>query len=385
MLKITIGHSEDVDSTDAIHEILDHCRQELEGLIPQAGILYSAIGYDYEVLLSEILENFPDIELVGCTTDGEITSQLGFTEDTIALILFYSDTIEIKAGIGHHLLESPKQCGIDAGKMAQPKLSKSPALSLTFPNGLEVKKDAALNALQKELGTSVPIFGGFSAEQAEWKNTFQFYKAEVHTNSMPVLIFGGDLQFSHGLASGWHPIGKKGQVTKVVDGSYVYEIDHQPALDFYRHYLGPLALQSRDFPLAIYDKNQKGYYIRTVLEVDEAQNSLIISGDLTENSYIQIAEATREQMLQGAIESIQQASNSFPGEKPEAALIFSCAARKEILGTKTQEEYQLVQSCTEGKFPVIGFYSYGEICPPSLPSPTRLHSGTFITLLIGGL
>ncbi|MCP4350481.1 MAG: hypothetical protein GY795_33850 [Desulfobacterales bacterium] len=384
MLKAVTGHSEDVDSLDAVHEILDQCQKELNGLIPQAGILYSAIGYDYKILLEEIVKAFPDIELIGCSTDGEISSRLGFTEDTIVLILFYSDNIEIRAGIGCRMSESPIQCSTDAVQMAQSKLNGDPSFCLTLPDGLDVKKDRALRELQIRLGNSVPIYGGFAAEQANWKETFQFYRTEIHKNSMPILVFGGNILFSHGLASGWQPIGKKGKITKV-RGSYVYEIDHQPALDFYRHYLGPLAMQSREFPFAVFEKNQEFYYVRVVIGLDEEKKCLTFSGEMPEHAFIQITETTRDQMLEGARESVKKASEAFPGKIPEAALIFSCAARKEILGTKTQEEYQSVQAYAKGNFPVIGFYSYGEICPTMPPAPTRLHGGTIVTLFIGSL
>lgn len=382
MLKVVIGHSEDVDSHDAIQEVLQQCKGELNGLIPQAGILYSSIGYDFSVLLEQITKKFPDIELIGGTTDGELTSLHGFTEDALSLTLFYSDTIEIKAGIGTNLAEAPKICAAKALQEAQSKLSKSPTLCLTFPEGLVSQKDIAMDELQRQLGKQVPVFGGATAKQIEYGETFQFYQTGIYKNSLPVLLFGGNIQFSHGIASGWKPIGKKGKITKVSDNE-ILEIDNQPALDFYRFYLGPLASETPEFPLAIFEEGNEQFYVRTVQKINEQKRSLLFSGAMPEGSCIQITEASREQLLEGAKESIIQAIDNFTGATPEVALVFSCAARKSILGTKTKEEFQLIQPCAENRFPIFGFYTYGEISPITATAPTRYHNGTFITLLLG--
>ncbi|MCV6639215.1 FIST N-terminal domain-containing protein [Candidatus Albibeggiatoa sp. nov. NOAA] len=382
MLKAVIGHSEDVDSRDAILEVLEQCQRKLAGYTPQAGILFSAIDYEHTVILETICQTYPNIELIGCTTDGELSSQLGFTEDAISLILFYSNTIEIKAGLGHHLLESPADCAVAAYDQAMAKLSVSPSFCLTFPDGLLGVKDIALDALQKQLGNKVPIYGGMAGEQAELKNTYQFYQSKSYSNAMPILIFGGNIQFAHGVASGWKTIGKKAQITKAI-GNEVFEINHQPALEFYHHYLGAFTHQSREFPIAIFEAEQDKFYIRAIFNTDRNNKSLVFNGKIPENALIQIAEATRDNLLEGAKQSIAQALEEFSA-KPEIGLIFSCAARKAILGTKTKHEFDLVQDyASQQNFPVIGFYAYGEICPVIPPAPTRLHNGTFVTLILG--
>ena len=103
MFKVIIGHSDDVDAKDAITEIIEECNSKIEDVKPNAGMLFSAIDYDYDVLLDEINKAYPGIELIGATTDGEISSEMGFMEDSVNLILFVSDTIEIKAVVGRNI------------------------------------------------------------------------------------------------------------------------------------------------------------------------------------------------------------------------------------------------------------------------------------------
>ena len=103
MFTVAIGHSEDIDSADAIEEVLEQCREELGDATAQAGILYASIDHEYGELLEAINRAHPEIELIGCTTDGELSSRMGFLEDSITLLLFHSDVIDIKAGFADHL------------------------------------------------------------------------------------------------------------------------------------------------------------------------------------------------------------------------------------------------------------------------------------------
>lgn len=52
------------------------------------------------LILQRIQDAFPGIELIGGTTNGEISSILEFQQDSLTLMLFASDEVEICAGIG---------------------------------------------------------------------------------------------------------------------------------------------------------------------------------------------------------------------------------------------------------------------------------------------
>jgi hypothetical protein len=107
MFKVAVGHSNDPDSLEAIDEILEQCQQTLDGEIPQAGILFAAIDFDHSLILQRINETFPNIELIGGTTDGEVSSILEFQQDSLTLMLFCSDEIEIRAAVGRNVSQSP--------------------------------------------------------------------------------------------------------------------------------------------------------------------------------------------------------------------------------------------------------------------------------------
>jgi hypothetical protein len=107
MLKVAVGHSDDADAAYAIADAVTQCQTALAGQQPQAGILLSAVDFDYEAMLAHIYETYPALQLIGGTTDGEVSSQLGFQQDSVVLVLFASDTVTIQAGLGLSASKTP--------------------------------------------------------------------------------------------------------------------------------------------------------------------------------------------------------------------------------------------------------------------------------------
>ena len=105
-------------------EILNQIYATLEDVIPQSGICTALLEIDYTFMLSHIRTAFPNIELIGCTTDGEISSLNGFARDSIVLMVFASDIVEIRAGIGKGTSSNGREVGRDAAFSAISKLKQ---------------------------------------------------------------------------------------------------------------------------------------------------------------------------------------------------------------------------------------------------------------------
>jgi hypothetical protein len=383
MLQVVVGHSNDPDSRYAVAEVLEQCRKSLVGNQPKAGILFAAIDFDHALILDEINCAFPGIILIGGTTDGEVSSILEFQQDSLSLMLFCSDDIEITAGIGRGVSKDAIAAANETVKMAKANVTKEPKFCLTFPESLTASGVTILQGLQQAFETQLPIFGGTTADQLQLRQTYQFFNTEVTSDTVPILLFSGNLSFSHGVASGWQPIGKAGKVTKVVK-NVIYEIDGQPALDFYRHYLGELP-PSTEYPLAVFDEDSENFYLRsTPGNFDPDSGSITFFADIPENTTVQITQAMHNDVLAAAEDSMLQALASYPGKEPVAALFFSCSARRQILGSRTKEEYLRLKEHIPASTQCCGFYTYGEIAPLHTNGKSLFHNETFVTLLLEG-
>ena len=383
MFKVAVGHSNDPDSYCAIAEVLEQCQKSLAGEIPNAGILFAAIDFDHHLVLQQIERVFPGIELIGGTTDGEMSSVLGFEQDSLTLTVFCTDNINIKilAGIGENVSLDPVATTSRAVKQALGKSDRATKLCLTIPETLGSSAVSILNGLKLALGEQVPIYGGLAADQNRFQQTYQFFKTKVFSNSVPVLLFCGELFFSHGVASGWEPIGKKSRVTSV-DKNIVYEIDGKPALNFYHRYLGSLA-PTVEYPLAIYDNATEEFYMRAPRTYDSSNGSITFFADIPSQAVVQITQASCDGILTASKTSMISALENYPGVEPKMVLFFSCAARRQILGTRTRKEYQIAKNCLNMELPCCGFYANGEIAPNLGSHWTRFHNETFVTLILG--
>jgi hypothetical protein len=380
-----VGHSEEADADLAAEDILRQCRSGLGGAVPNAGLLFAASDFEHQTLLCEITRAFPGIALIGCTTDGEFSSELGFREDSATLILFVSDTIDIRAGVGRGLRGDVGGACRSAVEAAQAQTNKRPRLCITTPEGITVDGHSVTAMLQQAVGHDIPFFGALAGDQSRLESTKQFYGTEVLTDSIPVLLLCGEFHFSYGVSTGWHQVGEVGRVTRAA-GAIVHEIDGKPAIEFDRKYLGPGTTPSVEVPLAILNVGDGSEYLRASWGiVNETTGAVTFLATVPEGARVRLTLANRDEILTGCTESLATAkANLTPGAQLGAALFFSCTSRKTLLGTRAKEEVRLIRETFGEAVPACGFYGYGEISPNmGDPTGTKYHNESFVTLLIG--
>jgi hypothetical protein len=380
MLKAAVGHSNDPDSLEAIEEVIAQCKQVLGEDIPQAGLLFASTDFDHQFILNYINQVFPGIELIGGTSDGEVSSILEFQQDSLALVLFYSDTIEFKAAVGRQVSTAPMKIAAQAAIDAQGGMTLAPRLCLTVPESLTTNASEILQGLTAALGKT-PICGGMAADDFQMQATRQFYKTEVLRDAVPLLLLGGEVKFSTGFASGWKPMGQSATVTKV-KGNIIYEIDDQPALEFYRYYFDEFK-PDYAYPLAVFPPGETGFFLRAILSHNAEEGSIQAAGHIPLNAKVQITDATIKDVIAASQASFGQALDRYPGREPTAALLFSCTWRRLVMGSRTNEEFQVITEKLKQQIPTCGFYAFGEIAPLG-KGKSFLHNTTFVTLLLGG-
>jgi len=384
MLTVSVGQSEDLDTRTAIRTAIRHCARKLKGSRPQAGLVFSGTDFDHRLLLAETLNQFPDIKLIGCTTGGEFSSDFGFSDDSVNLVMFQSDRIFIGAGHGRHLSLNPEAAIEAAVNQARRGLEGRPCFCLVFPDGLTGSPSAAIKALNDRLGPDCPVFGGVPSRQyEEERSTLQFFRSEILTDAVVLLLFSGDLRFAFSISNSWRPIGTRTTVTQA-SGQAVQRIGNMPALDFYRSYLGQHRFPAPEFPLAVYEDDHEHFFIRSPADYNDEDGSIVFSGPIGQGRMVQLTEATRNRILadtQNAITAVNM--HLTPDWQPALTLAFSCATRKQLLGTRTPEELQILKQQLPADLPIFGFYCFGELAPLNYRRDSLLHNCTLVTVMIG--
>jgi hypothetical protein len=379
-LTAVVAHSQDPDSEGAVLEILEQCQQRLNGQQPQIGILYAAIDFEFELILDRICMAFPDIQLIGGTTDAEISSELGFQQDSLALLLLSADDVEMQIGVGRDLSQDIVAATEAAVQQAQTKLHQPAQLCMTLADTIGIDSNVIVMGLQAALGKNFPILGGMTGDRLKFEKTWQFCNREILSNSVIVLLFAGNIQFSHSISHGWIPLTEPAEIT-AAHGTTLQTINGKPALEFYQHYLNG-AEPSLEYPFAIQIPDTEQFYLRCPFPGDPIKGDITAFAGFPASGKIQIAHANRDAVIGAAGESFQQALDHYPATQPAVALVFSCCTRRLIMGTQTDKEYQTICHF-DPKLPIFGFYSYGEIAPPLPNQPAQLHHETMATLLIG--
>ena len=388
MFRMAVGHSDDIDLETALATVFRQCEEALAGAEPRAGLLMAAWEADHQSIVDAVRARYPGIELAGSTTAGEMSSVLGFQEDSIALTLFASDTVEITAGLGLGLRSDARAATRAAVDQARAKATLDPSLCIAMPAIGLGQAGEILDGLRAALGKGVPVLGGGAAHQDPSQNPADGVSRQVVDDTLAegaiaILLFSGPLDFSFGVETGWRGVGQRATVTRSSpDG--VLEIGGRPAVEFYDRYLGPGQPPLAN-PLAVFeDADAAAFYLRTPTAFDRDTGSIAFFGAVPEGSTVQITVAATEEIFGGARASISDALASFPkGRTPDAALIYSCVTRRFLLGTRAGREIEIVRDILGSATPVAGFYCMGEIAPMPSADVSQFHNATLVAVLLG--
>lgn len=385
MLKMAVGHSDDVDPVDAIAEAIEQCRTALDGLTPQAAVLVVAFESFEPSMLAAVERAFPGTALIGATSAAEISSAGGFREDSVWLTAFASDLVDITVGFARGLGTDVEEAGRTAAIQAMAGTTLDPKVCVVLAEQFVTDPQRTIDSLAATLPDGVVIVGGGSGRGRtdEMRPTYQFGGGEIADDGLAILLFSGPIAVSTAVGTGWKTIGRRGTVTGSGTGM-IEGIDGRPAAEFVSRYVGELGAGLAGTPLAVFEHADDEFYLRTMMPWSGETSGLAIMGSIPEGLEVQLTTANTDEILAGARASATMALEAFPaGATPEAALVFSCAVRRALLGSKTHVEWDLVRSVLGGSVPVAGLYCYGEIGAVGDDGSSRVLNETFVTLLLG--
>jgi hypothetical protein len=383
LFKMAVGHSDDVDPDDAIEAVIEQCRSGLGGLSPQAAILVAAYESFRPAMLDAVQRAFPGTAIVGATSAGEMSSVGGYQEDSVSLTAFASDVADVTVGFATGLATDLEGACRAVAAQALAATALAPVACVVLAATFVADPQRTIEALAAALPDGVVILGGGSARETfrDVRQTLQFGHGEVCEDGIAVVLFSGPVAISTAVGTGWTTIGRRGTVTRSAEGR-IDEIDGHPALAFVSRYVddpGP------GLTLGVFEDASDDFYLRTMLPSPSPDSTALhIMGSVAVGLQVQLTTADTDQILAGARSSVEQALERFPATaSPEAALVFSCAGRRALLGSKTRVETELVRSVLGSGVPVAGLYCYGEIGPFRDAPGSRLLNETLVTLLLG--
>jgi len=297
-------------------------------------------------LLFQITQDFPNAVVIGTTTAGEISHATIYENSTTLSISLFTQT---KLSVAYSKKTDKKN-----GKLIAKKISSQETkAAIVLSEGLYGEDYEGFIKGIKEISPNLLISGGLAGDNFKLKKTYVFHQNKIFKQGTLAVSFSGKkLYANNNYNLNWIPIGKNFTITKV-EGNKVHTIDNQNAVDLFKHYLGENIFTSNKEALhniQLLLKEGATTVSRTPMAIEE--KSIIFAAPLKVGDSVQFGFSNTSSILSGA-NKISKKLNNNPAE---AIYIYSCIARKLLLGKKLESEFKAFEMVA----PTAGFFTYGE-------------------------
>lgn len=329
-------------------------------------LLFVSVAFD----LPEVVRGLRSVigaPIVGCTTYSEATEK-GFSDDSVVVMLLAGEGLAVGWGVAEGLAADVPGAVARAWGDAREMLGGvAPRLALTFPDAALVNEgEAVVEALSAVSGGDVPVAGGAPGDGGRFKGTFQVAGDRIYSNSVPVLLLGGDFDAHVITRTGWTPIGEPVTVTQA-SRNLLSRVGNLPAVEYVRRYtasLEPTVIGT--YPLGLIDETatsggRSHYVIRSPFFYDAEHDAMVLGGVVKEGARVQLGRNSRDDVLASADEGAATLRAAVGDRAPAAVFFASCGARRLMLGHMTSREPATIVERVGASVPMAGFYSYGEI------------------------
>ena len=317
-------------------------------------------------LSSYIKKLLPQANIIGSSTSGEICQGKIYDNTVIISFSIFKDTV-VKSKL-YNLDENFR-----VESIADELILDNTKALIVFSDGLKSNADKILKGIYK-LKPEMLIAGGRAGDNAKFKKTYIFDEKSCSEEACVIATLSGDSLIANSdYILNWTPIGRDMIVTKA-DGNILYELDGMPIFEVYRKYLGEevarnLPKTTMEFPLIVKKENLD--VARDPL-VKNKDGSLVFAGNFDVGDSVRFSFGSVDDITADISKNFDD-FNKFPAE---SIFVYSCAARKSLLGKKLLDELNMLESLA----PTVGFFTYGEYFHTSNIAELLNVTTTFLAL-----
>ncbi len=327
--------------------------------------------------LSDLRSAYPEAELIGCSTAGEIFDTTVSDDSLVATAVHFERTSVVTEFATLASAQESRACGEELARRFE-----TDGLRHVFmlSKGVDVNGSELVAGLMAGLPDGVTVTGGLSADGPRFERTFVLREGEAVDDAVACVGFYGEtFRVGYGSVGGWDPFGPERLITRSED-NVLYEFDGQSALELYKTYLGEhaagLPATGLLFPLALRTSPDSEPVVRTILGVDEEQKSMTFAGDVPVGGYARLMKANFDRLIDGATDAARTSATGLRDSQADLAILISCVGRKMVLKQRVEEEVEGVRDILGDEVVMTGFYSYGEVSPFAALAKCELHNQT---------
>jgi hypothetical protein len=322
-------------------------------------------------------QRYPNAVIAYATTAGEIVG--GEVLDGTAVVTGLEFQRTRVHAVATHITEhrGSAECGVH---LMRGLPTEDLAAVLVFSDGGLVNGSELVRGLNSENHRKVPITGGLAGDADRFERTLCGLNDRVEAGLVVAIgLYSNALHVGHGSHGGWDEFGPERMVT-YAESNVLFKIDDRSALSLYKEYLGPYADELPGsallFPLSLRIDGSDHKLVRTILSVNDENDSMTFAGDMPYGARVRLMKANFDSLVDAATISASSCTKAMGGVQPEFALIVSCVGRKLVLRGRVDEEVEAARTVIGDAACITGFYSYGELSPFKPNAGCDLHNQT---------
>jgi hypothetical protein len=375
-------------------------REAAERALATAGIerpdfvfMFASVGYEQRALLDAVRVATDGAPLAGGSGGGVIAGlEADESNFSVAVMTISSDELYFKNAIASGLKADSEAAGRTIAQNLGCAVQPDTIGMIMLGDGLTLNFDRFTAGLKSELQLDrhLPLFGGTSADNMEFKQTYQYCDDQITSDGVACVLLSGSARLAWSVNHGCLPIGGERKVTRC-SGNVIYEIDGMPVLDVLKEYLVGDEIDNWSkavlslcmaFKAPEQIKGYDEYLIRFMPTKDDKAGSITIPTEVEEGTSIWMSRRDQEKISAG-VERIGDAIKSKLGNNaPKMVFQFDCIGRGKAVFRDQQKSQMLekLQQTIGPTVPWIGLYTYGEIGP--IGGHDYFHNYTAVVLAV---
>ncbi|XOB63309.1 FIST signal transduction protein [Campylobacterota bacterium DY0563] len=311
----------------------------------------------------KLTSTFKNSKIMGCSTAGEIYDDLVY-ESSLSVVVMKFEKSFIK--ISSEKCDKAENSFEVGEKICNNLFNEKLKSIFVLSDGLNINGSQLTKGFSK-VSKDLIITGGLAGDGADFKETWILVDNKPVSNYITAVgLYGENIHTAYASGGGWKKFGIDRMVTEAKN-NILYKLDHEPALEVYKKYLGDkseeLPASGLLYPLMIKEEGYKESKVRTILGINKKEQSITFAGDIPNGSEVMFMKATFDELVQGAKDAGEKLHQFNYKSENAACIAVSCIGRKLIMGQKIEEELEVIKDILDDKVTLIGYYSYGEISP----------------------
>ena len=383
--------------------------QASKGAEPTFSIVFVSSKYNPQIQkVVQGLNKILGTNWIGCTTDRNINSLIGYSDGTIQVLSIDSNHLHFGVGVSENYRKNPveegkravkeaiENCPVEKSRFATAQFLKGtkkgfyeiiknpPYFILTLIGGtyyidkniVPGMEDEFLEGIIEYVGPFIPIIGGSSSSDFDKIMNYEgenyvFANGNYYKDGAIVCFVVSDLYFSFELYHGYIPTEKNGVITKVsMYGRTIEEINNKPAIDEYCRIIN---IEKNEFiknpffyiitmPICTLDHTGNIYpRVSPPLTPNLDENKLTGSIKLLENTFFVIGKYDDEKTINSTYNAIKEAIKGYEDKNIVLVLNFNCCVRRFLMREKVMNEIESALNIMPKNSILFGMSTTGEI------------------------